>query len=155
MTPDTNTAEATVGPAARKTSDVGIAGGPSDQEETGSRVDEEYAVLTLVCVVAQIVQANEMRGMFVATEGAMVYPEATLALGESEWVVIYDVPTKRAEQTKDLESVHSVLESFDKKGLEVVHLLQEQSTLLNVTMGHLAERESENSGLMAAAGQMR
>ncbi|KZS09686.1 Uncharacterized protein APZ42_026017 [Daphnia magna] len=100
----------------RKTSDVGIAGGPSDQEETGSRVDEEYAVLTLVCVVAQIVQANEMRGMFVATEGAMVYPEATLALGESEWVVIYDVPTKRAEQVMKLEIawVDDMSRTFEK-----------------------------------------
>ncbi|KZR96371.1 Uncharacterized protein APZ42_009324, partial [Daphnia magna] len=57
--------------------------------------------------------------------------------------------------TKDLESVHSRLESFDKKGLEVVHLLQEQATLLNVTMGHLAEHEAEISALMAVAGHMR
>ncbi|KZS02192.1 Uncharacterized protein APZ42_000865 [Daphnia magna] len=57
--------------------------------------------------------------------------------------------------TKDLESVHSRLESFDKKGLEVVHLLQDQATLLNMTMGQLAEHESEISALMAAAGQMR
>ncbi|KAK4021826.1 hypothetical protein OUZ56_003735 [Daphnia magna] len=30
--------------------------------------------------------------------------------------------------TEDLESVHSRLESFDKKGLELVHLIQEQAT---------------------------
>ncbi|KZR99553.1 Uncharacterized protein APZ42_004533, partial [Daphnia magna] len=179
---------------------------------------------TLVCVVGQMVQADEMRGKYVVTKGAVFHPEGTLSLGDSEWVVIYDVPTKRAEQviklvivwiddmgrafdkaltgnfpmevtpflecpardlaeikaraerrrqefreleralkgdgtrqrrglfdgggqllnwpfgtatTKDLESVHSRLESFEKKGLEVVHLLQEQATLLNVTMGHL------------------
>ncbi|KAK4009567.1 hypothetical protein OUZ56_018701 [Daphnia magna] len=50
--------------------------------------------------------------------------------------------------TKDLESVQSRLESFDKKGLEVVHLLQEQATLLNVIMGHLVEHESEISALI-------
>ncbi|KZS08236.1 Uncharacterized protein APZ42_027838 [Daphnia magna] len=166
---------------------------------------------TLVCFVGQVVQADEMRGKYVTTEGAVFHPEGTLALGDSEWVVIYDVPTKRAEQviklviawvddtarafdkaitgnfpvevtpflegdgtrrkrglfdgggqllkwlfgtatTKDLESVHSRLKSFDKKGLEVVHLLQEQASLLNVTMGHQAEHESKISALMAAAG---
>ncbi|KAK4014057.1 hypothetical protein OUZ56_026603 [Daphnia magna] len=88
-----------------------------------------------------MVQANEMRGKYVATEGVVFHPEGTFALGDSEWVVIYDV--------------HARFESFDKKGLEVVHFLQEQVTLLNVTMGHLAEHESEISALMVAAGQMR
>lgn len=57
-----------------------------------------------------------MRGMFVATEGAMVYPEATLALGESEWVVFYDVPTKRAEQVMKLEIawVDDMSRTFEK-----------------------------------------
>ncbi|KZR96149.1 Uncharacterized protein APZ42_009679, partial [Daphnia magna] len=59
-----------------------------------------------------------------------------------------------AKIPKDLESVHSRLESFAKNGLKVVHLLQEQTTLLNVTMGHLAEPESKISALMAAANQM-
>ncbi|KZS20263.1 Uncharacterized protein APZ42_013110 [Daphnia magna] len=40
--------------------------------------------ITLVCVVGQMVQANEMRGKYVATEGAVIYPEVTLALGDSE-----------------------------------------------------------------------
>ncbi|KZS18257.1 Uncharacterized protein APZ42_015679 [Daphnia magna] len=52
--------------------------------------------------------------------------------------------------TKDLESVYSRLESFDKKGLKVVHLLQ-----LNMTMRHLAEHESEISALMTVVSQMR
>ncbi|KAK4021533.1 hypothetical protein OUZ56_003448 [Daphnia magna] len=55
--------------------------------------------------------------------------------------------------TKNLESVYSRIESFNKKGLEVVHLLQEQVTLLNATMGHLVEHESEIRALMAVPGQ--
>ncbi|KZS03107.1 Uncharacterized protein APZ42_034226 [Daphnia magna] len=46
----------------------------------------------------QIVQANEIRGKYVATEGAVFHPEDSLALGDTERVVIYNVPTKRAEQ---------------------------------------------------------
>ncbi|KZS10393.1 Uncharacterized protein APZ42_025150, partial [Daphnia magna] len=169
----------------------------------------------------QMVQADEMRGKYVTTEGVVFHPKVTLALGDSEWVVIYAVPTKRVEQviklvnawvddmarpardlaeikaraerrsqefreleralkgdgagrkrglfdeggqllnwlfgtatTKDLESVHSRLESFDKKGLEVVQHRQEQATLLYVTIGHLAEHEPEIRALMAAAGHV-
>ncbi|KAK4021517.1 hypothetical protein OUZ56_003432 [Daphnia magna] len=41
-----------------------------------------------------------MRGKYVATEEAMFHPQGTLALGDLEWVVIYEVPTKRAEQVR-------------------------------------------------------
>ncbi|KZS10502.1 Uncharacterized protein APZ42_024997 [Daphnia magna] len=36
---------------------------------------------TLVCVVGQMVQANEMRGKYVTTEGAVFHPEVSLSLG--------------------------------------------------------------------------
>ncbi|KZS20527.1 Uncharacterized protein APZ42_012763 [Daphnia magna] len=141
---------------------------------------------TLVCVVGEMVQADEMRGKYVTTKGAVFRPE-----GPARDLAEIKARVKRRRQefreleralkgdgtrrkrglfdgggqlinwlfgtatTKDLESVHLRLESFDKKGLEVVHLLQEQVTLLNVTMGRLSEHECEISALMAAAGQMR
>ncbi|KZS20291.1 Uncharacterized protein APZ42_013064 [Daphnia magna] len=232
VTPDTNTAAAGVEPPAKREKgrmrcrpleliaemDEGLQEGkdsaiPSAVESPAGRPIRKKPVpgwvknmlfFLAVYVVGQMVQANEIRGKYVATEGAVFHPEGTLALGDSEWVVIYDVPTKRDEQViklvatwvdymarafdkastgnfpmevtpflegpaldlaeikaraerrrQDLESVQSRLESFDKKGLEVVHLLQEQATLLNVTMGHLAEHESEISALMSVAGQTR
>ncbi|KZS07349.1 Uncharacterized protein APZ42_028899 [Daphnia magna] len=145
----------------------------------------------------QMIQANEMRGKYVATEGVVFHPEDTLALGDSEWTIwrvrltkqsrgtsLWKPPRfwkelKRALKgdgtrwkrgllneggqllnwlfgtatTKNLESVYSRIESFNKKGLEVVHLLQEQVTLLKATMGHLVEHESEIRALMAVPGQ--
>ncbi|KAK4015072.1 hypothetical protein OUZ56_030062 [Daphnia magna] len=165
---------------------------------------------TLVCVVGQMVQADEMRGKYVATEGAVFHPKDDMVRAFDKAITgnfpmevtpflegpahdLAEIKARAERQrqefreleralkgdgtrwkrglfdgggqllnwlfgtatTKDLESVHSRLESFDKKGLEVVHLLQEQATLSNVTMGHLAEHESEISALMAVAGQMR
>ncbi|KAK4007056.1 hypothetical protein OUZ56_012212 [Daphnia magna] len=251
VTPDTSTAAAAVEPPARREKgkmrrlplvpnaemDEGLQDGkdsalPAATESPAGRPTRKKRApgwmknmlfFTLVCVVGQMVQANEMRGKYVATEGAVVICDVSTKRAEqvfklaTAWVdymarvfdkaIMGNFPMEvtpflegpvrdlaeikeKAERrrqefreleralkgrsagcstevasvlnslfgtatTKDLESVHSRLESFDKKGLEVVHLLQEQATLLNVTMGHLAEHESEISALMVAAGQMR
>ncbi|KZR97053.1 Uncharacterized protein APZ42_008285 [Daphnia magna] len=56
------------------------------------------------------------RILYVASKGAVFYPEGTLALGDSKWVVIYDVPTKRAEQVIKLVTawVDNMARTFDK-----------------------------------------
>ncbi|KAK4045732.1 hypothetical protein OUZ56_033633 [Daphnia magna] len=238
MTPDTSTAAAAVEPPARREKgrmrrrllepiaemDEGLQDGkdsafPAATESPAGRPTRKKRApnwmknilfFTLVCVVGQMVQANEMRGKYVVTEGAVFHPEDDMARAFDKAITgnfpmevtpFLEGPARdlaeikaRAERrrqefqelkralkgdgtrrkrghfdgggqllnwlfgtatTKDMESVHLRLESFDKKGLEVVHVLQEQATLLNVIMGHLAEHGSEIRALKAAADHMR
>ncbi|KAK4024745.1 hypothetical protein OUZ56_010165 [Daphnia magna] len=138
-------------------------------KETGTRLDEEYAVLH----VGKMAQGNEMRGKYVPTEGAVRHVtwrksrqgqefrelERVLKGDGTRWKRgLFDGGGQlinwlfETASTKDLDSVHSRLESFNKKGLEVVHILQKQVTLLNVTMGHMSEHQSEISALVAVTG---
>ncbi|KAK4009566.1 hypothetical protein OUZ56_018700 [Daphnia magna] len=144
VTPDTNTAAAGVEPPARREKgrmrcrpleliaemDEGLQDGkdsaiPAVVESPAARPIRKKRVpvwvknilfFLVVCVVGQMVQANEIRGKYVATEGAVFHPEGTLALGDSEWVVIYDVPTKRDEQVIKLVAtwVDDMARAFDK-----------------------------------------
>ncbi|KZS19205.1 Uncharacterized protein APZ42_014434 [Daphnia magna] len=217
VTPDTSTAAAAVEPPSRRENgtmrrrplepiaeiDEGLQDGkdsvvPAATESPAGRptmkkrapgLMKNILFFTLVCVVGQIVQANEMREKYVVTEGAVFHPEDDMARAfgiaitgnfPMEVNPFLEGPARdlaeikaRAERwrqefreleralkmggtrrkrglfdgggqllnwlfgtatTKDLESVHSRLKSFYKKGLEVVHLSQEQASLLNVTI---------------------
>ena len=54
--------------------------------------------------------------------------------------------------TTELEEIHSRLEKTESKGVEMVHLMKEQATLLNVTVRHLVEHETAINDLIAAVG---
>ncbi|KAK4006723.1 hypothetical protein OUZ56_011881 [Daphnia magna] len=55
-------------------------------------------LLALVCGLGQMGQANEMRGKFIVAEGMEFHQNGTLALSDSEWIVIYDESHKTSHK---------------------------------------------------------
>ncbi|KAK4004238.1 hypothetical protein OUZ56_005980 [Daphnia magna] len=95
---------------------------------------------------------KQMRRKYVATEGAVFHPEGTLALGDSEWVVIYDVPTKRAEQIIKLITAweDDMACAFDKAIMKNFPILSPARYLAEIKIG--ASAGGRNFGTLKGDG---
>ena len=57
--------------------------------------------------------------------------------------------------TNDLELLHKRLQSLEKQGEAVAHLMKNQTTLLNVTVNHLIEHEGGIDNLTSTVNSIK
>lgn len=69
-------------------------------------------MLTLSCIVSQSSHAENSEGQVFVIEGAFFHPEGSFALEDFEWIVVYDVPTKRFEQAS--KRVSALMEALSR-----------------------------------------